>query len=400
MNWKERFLLIILAVINFTTILDFMIMMPLGSFLMPHFAISPMYFSMIVAAYPLTAFFSGLFAAFHVDRYDRKKILLYAYGGFLAGTLCCGIAPSALLLMAARVVTGVFGGLIGAQILSIIADVFPYEKRGRAMSAVFIAFAAASVAGVPFSLYLAGIFSWHAPFLFIGVLGWLLVPLMIRFLPAVRQHLGDNPEAPLSVREVIAGILGNRTQLNALLLSGMLIFGHFMLIPFINPYMEFNKGLPRSQTPLIYMTGGASALIASFVIGRITDLYGKYKVFLAAVVCSIFPILIITNMPQMPLYAMLSVFGLWFAASTARSIPAQAMISTVVEPSARGRFMSFNSSVQQLSTGLASILSGVIVDKAPDGRILHYDKVGFLSAAIVASTIILGKRLARRQHLD
>jgi MFS transporter, DHA1 family, inner membrane transport protein len=399
MTWKERILLFLLAAINFTNILDFMIMMPLGNFLMPHFSISPKYFSIIVAAYPITAFFSSIVAAFYVDRYDRKKVLLFAYIGFLVGTLCCGIAADAFFLMMARILTGLFGGLIGAQVLSIIADVFPYEKRGRAMSSIFMAFAAASVFGVPFSLYLAGLFSWHAPFIFIGVLGWVFVPMIIRFLPSIKHHVDPNYK-PDSIRTVFNQILGNRSQVIALLLSGLLMFGHFMLIPFINPYLEFNKGFTKNQTPMVYMVGGVCSLLASFIIGRVSDQYGKFNVFLVAVICSLFPILFITNMPDLPIYIVLSVFGFWFAASTSRSIPAQAMISTVVEPGQRGRFMSFNSSFQQLFTGMASLVSGLIVSKAADGKILHYNRVGYLSALVVASTIYLGFKLAKRQQLN
>lgn len=398
MTWKERILLFLLAAINFTNILDFMIMMPLGNFLMPHFSISPAYFSIIVAAYPITAFFSSIVAAFYVDRFDRKKVLLFAYIGFLAGTICCGIAPDAWFLMIARILTGLFGGLIGAQVLSIIADVFPYEKRGRAMSSIFMAFAAASVFGVPFSLYLAGIYSWHAPFIFIGILGWVFVPMIIRFLPSIKHHLDPDYKQD-SIATVFRQITANRSQVIALLLSGLLMFGHFMLIPFINPYMEFNKGFTKTQTPLIYMVGGLSSLLASFIIGRMADQYGKFNVFLIAVICSLFPILLITNMPDIPIYLVLSIFGFWFAASTSRSIPAQAMISTVVEPAQRGRFMSFNSSFQQLFTGLASLVAGMVVSKGEGGKILHYNVLGYLSAMVVASTIYLGYKLAKRQNL-
>lgn len=399
MDRKERWILFVLATLNFTHILDFMIMMPLGNFLMPHFRISPTYFSAIVAAYPITAFFSSIVSAFHVDRFDRKKVLLVAYTGFLAGTLCCGIAPDAWFLMLSRVLTGLFGGLIGAQVLSIIADVFPYEKRGRAMGTIFMAFAAASVFGVPFSLYLAGHFSWHAPFLFIVLLGLFIIPLIRKFLPSMVHHLAPD-EKRQSVMEVLGGIARNKSQVNALLLSGMLMFGHFLLIPFINPFMEFNRGFTKNQTPLIYMVGGVCSMLASSVIGKVADQYGKFRVFLVAVLLSLFPILLITRMPDWPLYAILAVFGFWFAVSTSRNIPVQAMISTVVEPSARGRFMSFNASFQQLFTGLASLVSGIMVKRAADGAILHYDRVGYLSALVVAGSIFLGYRLAKKQGLD
>jgi predicted MFS family arabinose efflux permease len=374
-------------------------MMPLGNFLMPHFQISPSYFSSIVAAYPITAFFSSLVSAFYVDRFDRKKVLLLAYTGFLLGTLCCGIAPDAWFLMLARVLTGLFGGLIGAQVLSIVADVFPYEKRGRAMGSIFTAFAAASVFGVPFSLYLAGLFSWHAPFFFIVGLGLLVIPLIYRFLPQMTGHMANKQERE-PVLQVLGDILRNKTQVNALILSGMLMFGHFLLIPFINPFLEFNRGFSKTQTPLIYMVGGVTALLASSVIGKISDKHGKFKVFLISVICSIPPILLITHLPAWPLYVILAIFGFWFAASTSRNIPVQAMISTVVEPAQRGRFMSFNASFQQLFTGLAALVSGLIVSKAPDGKILHYNWVGYLSASVVGASIYLAYTLAKRQKLQ
>jgi len=194
MNRKERMILFMLACLNFTHILDFMIMMPLGNYLMPWFKMSTRFFSWIVAAYPVTAFISGLVAAFYVDRFVRKKVLLFAYSGFIVGTVSCGLVPGPGFLMAARVLTGLFGGLIGAQVLSIIADSFSYEKRGQAMSTFFMAFSVASIAGVPFSLYLASLISWHAPFIFIGILGACLLPMIARFLPAMKGHLANAGE--------------------------------------------------------------------------------------------------------------------------------------------------------------------------------------------------------------
>lgn len=402
MNKKERIILIILASLNFTHILDFMIMMPLGNYLMPHFNISAQFFSWIVAAYPVTACVSGLIAAFYVDQYDRKQVLLFAYIGFLAGTLCCGIAPDEYFLMAARILTGFFGGLIGAQVLSIIGDTFPYEKRGRAMGTVFMAFSIASVFGVPFSLYLANLISWHAPFIFIAIVGIPIVFLIIYFLPPMRIHLQpkeENTRFKPDVIKVLKDIFSNKAQIIALMLSGFLMLGHFMVIPFINPYMEFNIGWSKTQTPLIYMVGGVCALISSAIIGRMADRYGKLRVFMICLFLSLVPIFFITNMPAISFYLMLAIFGFWFSFSTGRNIPAQAMITTVVNPTQRGQFMSFNSSFQQLFTGLSSIIAGLIVIKSPDGKIMNYNWVGYLSAAIVFSTLFFAMSLAKKQQL-
>lgn len=403
MTWKERMILIILASLNFTHILDFMIMMPLGNYLMPHFHITAQYFSWIVASYPVTACVSGLISAFYVDQFDRKKVLLFAYSGFLVGTFCCGIAPDEIFLMAARILTGFFGGLIGAQVLSIIADTFAYEKRGRAMGTIFMAFSVASVFGVPFSLYLANIYSWHAPFLFIAILGVPIIFFIARFLPAQQSHIAERDENSgrfrPDVKKILSDMFNNRSQLIALLLSGFLMMGHFLIIPFINPYMEFNMGFSKSSTPLIYMVGGLCALVSSSVIGRLADKHGKFKVFSICLIFSIIPIFFITNMPIIPFYAVLCIFGFWFTFSTGRNIPAQAMISTVVNPAQRGQFMSFNSSFQQLFTGFASVIAGFIVTQDDKGRILHYNWVGFLSVAIVFGTLFLGRGLAKKMQL-
>ncbi len=399
MTKKERIILFLLAALNFTNILDFMIMMPLGNFLMPHFGISARYFSIIVAAYPLASFASSITAAFFVDKFDRKKVLLFAYIGFLIGTISCGVAPDAIFLMAARVLTGLFGGLIGTQILSIVADTFEYEKRGRAMGAIFTAFSISSIFGVPFSLYLAKLISWHAPFLFIGIAGVVIVPFIIRFLPAMTKHLNNQTSEKNSPIEAIKELGKNKSQLLALTLSGFLMMGHFLIIPFINPYMEFNVGFTKDQTPLIYLTGGVFSLIASFVIGRMADKYGKLKIYLYSAAASLVPIFLITNMPVIPFYFVLFVFAFWFSFSTGRTIPAQAMISTVVNPEKRGLFMSFNASVQQLFTGLASLIAGAIVVKGSDGRIFHYNWLGYLSVVIVFCTLFIASKLAKTQGL-
>ena len=366
---------------------------------MPHFKIGAQYFSVIVAAYPIASFVSSVTAAFFVDKYDRKKVLLFAYIGFLVGTICCGIAPDATFLMAARILTGLFGGLIGTQILSIVADTFDYEKRGRAMGAIFTAFSISSIFGVPFSLYLAKLISWHAPFLFIGIVGIIIIPMIIRFLPPMTKHLQNQTAEKISPGEVFLELSKNKSQLLALTLSGFLMMGHFLIIPFINPYMEFNVGFTKDQTPLIYMVGGVFSLMASFVIGRMADKYGKLKIYLYSAGASLIPIFLITSMPAIPFYFVLCVFAVWFSFSTGRTIPAQAMISTVVNPEKRGLFMSFNASIQQLFTGLAALIAGAIVAKQPDGKILHYNWVGYLSVTIVFCTLFIAAKLARRQGL-
>lgn len=392
MGWKERILLLLLASINFTHILDFMVMMPLGNFLMPYFDISPQLFSFVVAAYSISAAVSGFSAAFFVDHYDRKKVLLFGYIGFIIGTICCGLAPSYGFLLTFRIVAGLFGGLIGAQVMSIVADTFAYEKRGYAMGILFSAFSLASIVGVPFALFLADTISWHAPFILIGILGVFIIPAVVKYLPAMAGHINENVqrEKPL---KVLKALCTNNQQVLALSLSGFLMLGHFLIIPFLNPYMEMNVGFTSGQRNLVYMVGGVASFVASPLIGRLADKYGKHRIFYIFAFLSLIPIFLITNMPAIKYYYVLMVTGIWFALSSGRSIPAQAIITNVVTPEQRGSFMSFNGSIQQLFTGMASLIAGMIVIVGAGGKIEHYSWVGYLSIGIVFACVFIAKMI-------
>lgn len=392
MAQKKSTILLLLAALNFTHILDFMIMMPLGNYLMPYFKINPQQFSYLVGAYTLSAAASGFAAAFFVDGFDRKRVLLVGYIGFLIGTIACGIAPTYWLLLFARIFAGLFGGLIGAQVLSIIADIFPYEERGKAMGAIMSAFAVASTLGVPFALYLANLISWHAPFLLVGILGVALVPMLMKFIPKMNQHTFDRAERN-SKFDALINVATNPHLRMALLFTGLMMMGHFLVIPFINPYLEFNNGYSKVQTPMIYLVGGLASFFSATILGRISDQYGKLNVF---AICSLLclPLVIgVTHVPAIPFWIVLVLFAIWFVVSTGRSITAQAMVSNVIPPQQRGSFMSFNSSVQQLGTSAASFIAGLVVIRGEGQKIVHYNWLGYLSVIVLLICYFLGKKL-------
>jgi len=398
MNSKERIILLLLSALNFTHIMDFMIMMPLGNYLMPYFGISSQQFSFLVAAYTFSAGASGFLAAFFVDRFDRKRVLLFGYIGFLLGTICCALAPSYSFLLISRIIAGLFGGLIGAQVLSIVADLIPYERRGTAMGMIMAAFSVASVFGVPFGLYVANHFNWHGPFIFVAGLGIILVPLIMRHMPKMDAHLKTGTAKAVTPLSLVGGIVSDSNQLLALGLSACLMMGHFMIIPFLNPFMEFNMGFSKTETPMIYMVGGALTLFSSPLMGKLADKIGKHRLFVILVILAVAPIALITNLPKIPFYLVLTITGFWFIVSSGRSIPAQAMISNVVPPERRGSFMSFNSSVQQIFVGLASVIAGLIVVKTPDNKVLHYEVTGYLSIGIILLSIVLASMLNTKQQ--
>ncbi|MDQ3048736.1 MAG: MFS transporter [Bacteroidota bacterium] len=389
---KEWILLLLLACINFTHIMDFMIMMPLGTYLMPLFDINPQQFSLIVSAYTFSAGAVGFTAAFFVDRFDRKKVLLTGYIGFVIGTFACAFAPSYELLVAARILAGAFGGLIGAQVLSIVGDSIPFERRARAMGIMMAAFSFASAIGVPTGLFLAKHFGWHAPFLVIGSLGLIIIPLVHFFVPKMRSHIVDASERPAAF-SVISNILKDKNQQRALLLMVTLIVGHFSIIPFIAPYMEFNVGFTKDQVTLIYFVGGLVTMFTGPLIGIMADKYGKLKVFTIFALLAIIPVFLMTNMPRVPYYLVLIVTAFFFIFAGGRMIPAQAMITSVVLPKQRGGFMSINSSLQQIATGFAALFAGLIIHKSGNGELQNYDYVGYIGIALTIACIFLARRV-------
>ncbi len=366
-------------------------MVPLSIYLIPAFGISAFQFSVLVGAYSVSAFVSGVIVAMVIDKQDRKKSLIVAYVGFLIGTAACGFSNTFIMLLGARIIAGLFGGILGAQVLSIVSDLFSYERRGRAMGAVMSAFAVASVVGIPLSLYLTNTFNnnWHIPFLSIAGLGLILIPFLAKNIPSMKEHINEEEEGSLfSPLKKILSIPGQRA---AIIFSLLFMFGHFLVIPFIPSFLEFNKGFTKLQIPLILLVGGIASFAAAIYLGRFSDKKGKLPVFLWSLLSSLFLVIILTNMPDMYLGVALGFFAILFMAVTGRIVMAQAMISGVVTTDQRGSFMSVNGSIQHLGQGLASMVAGVIIhtDKV-NHRMQHYNWVGYLSVAVLIVSLMVG----------
>ena len=393
MSSKEKVLLLILAAVNFTHIMDFMIMMPLGPQLMKLFDINPQQFGFAVSAYSIMAGITGFISAFFVDKYDRKKVLLFAYIGFVIGTFSCAFAPSYEFLLAARTLAGFFGGMIAAQVLSIVADTFEYQRRASAMGILMTSFSLASVIGVPTGLWLAAHYSWHAPFLVIGGLGVAIIILIGALIPPINKHLENQEAKSAKPLRVLNDIFNSPNQMKALTLTIVLMLGHFSIIPFIAPSLVGNVGYSEDKIFLIYLVGGILTIFTAPQVGKIADRRGKYPVFVFFALFSILPIWLITNLWPMPMWVVLVIAGLFFITVNGRMIPMQAIVSSVTMPNKRGGFMSINSSVQQLASRIAATIGGAIVAEGPGGRIEHYSWVGYFSIVLILSCILLAGRV-------
>ena len=376
---QERRLLFVLAGIQFSHILDFMIMMPLGPMLMADFAIGTHEFGLLVASYSFCAAVSSLTAATFVDRFERKGLLLTVFALFAAATLACGLAPGFVSLLAARGLAGAFGGLMGALVHTMVGDAVPYPRRARAGGAISMAFSLATVAGVPASLWLANHFHWRAAFYFIALFSAAFLLLGRSFLPQIRHHLEPGGEGGPHLLAPTLALLRKTDHLKALAYSAMIIFSGFTVIPYLTVYAVGNVGIALGDIPYVYLAGGAATLLTARRIGRWADQRGKVPVYRRLALLALLPLLAVTQLGAAPLEVWLACTTAFFVLVSGRMIPAMTIIVSAVRPQLRGTFMSLNATVQSLAMGLATTLGGFLVTQETSGRLVGYDRVGYVA---------------------
>ncbi len=389
--YNEWLLLAVLASIQFTNLMDFVILMPLGPQLMRVFQISPQQFGMIVSGYTFSAGIVGLLGAMFIDRFDRKTMLLTLYGGFAFGNLFCAFAPTYEFLLAGRIVTGAFGGIIGAMVFAIVGDVIPDIRRGKAIGTIMSSFSLATVAGVPVGLFLANSYGWHIPFFMLAGTSSIVLVVGYFVLPTLRGHLAHRVDVS-PVRELLK-LLTHRGNINSFIFMSAMMFAGFSVIPYISPYLVSNSGMPEKDLPYVYLLGGAATMFTARFFGKLTDKFGKQKTFLWIATLSMIPIITVTNLPPIPLWVILLVTTIFMILVSGRMVPAMAMVTASVEPKQRGSFMSVTSSIQQFSSGIASFGAGMILGKSADGTIIHYEIVGGLAAITTIVCIFLSRRI-------
>ena len=385
-----------LAFLQFAVILDFMLMSPLGAMIMPALAISTEQFGLVVSAYAFSAGLSGLLTAGFADRFDRKKLLLFFYSGFILGTIWCGLAQTFESLLAARVVTGLFGGVIGSIVLAISTDLFPPQMRGRVMGFIQTAFAASQVLGIPFGLYLSNKWDWHVPFMAMALLGAVGGLFVAWRMKPVADHLAI-PQEHSAWMHLYHTVTEPRYLL-AFATTSLLTTGGFMLMPFSSAYVVNNLGISFKDLPTVYLITGLCTIFVGPIIGKVSDMIGKFRVFMLGTVVSIVMTLVYTNLGHATLVELVIVNSVLFVGIFSRMIPFQAMMSTVPSATQRGSFSAISASIQQLSGGIASMVAGHIVSLGADGKLHNFDMLGYVVVGTSLGALALLWMLHRSAH--
>ena len=379
----ERRLLWLLALTQFTIIMDFMVMMPLGPQIMQAFQITPAAFATAVSAYSWCAGLSGLLGATYVDRFDRRRLLIVVYSLFAISNLICALAPNFHLLLFARAFAGITGGVLASVIMAIVGDVIPAQRRGAAMGTIMTAFSLAAIAGVPAGVLLGAHFGWATPFFMLTALSALICFAASSVVPSLAAHLQQKQPTLKEVLPNLGRLLTKPNHVKAFALTFTLMVSHMMVIPFISPVLVANYGVAPADLSWIYMAGGAAAFFSSRIIGRMADRYGKRDLFRVLVVLSMLPVLFMTHMPHLPFIVMLLFFPFFMVLVAGRMIPMQALLTTVPANTQRGAFLSANSALQALGNGCGAWLAGLMLSTTATGQISGYSTVGLVAVALL-----------------
>ncbi len=385
---RERRLLWLLAFIQFTVIVDFMVMMPLGPQIMGAFAIGPAAFATAVSAYSWCGGLSGLFAATYIDRFDRRRLLLVMYALFVLSNLACALSPNYPTLLVARAFAGITSGVIGSLVMAVISDVIPIERRGTATGIVMTAFSMAAIAGVPMGVLLGAHFGWSAAFYLLVALS---IPVWIacnNLVPPLREHLARTPVPVSQALPALWNLATQANHLRAFVLTFAMMAASMLVIPFISPTLVANHGVTPDKLAWIYMAGGTATLFTARLIGRLTDRYSARTMFGIVGVLSTLPILFLTHLPNLSYFAILAFFPVFMVLISGRIIPMQTLLSTVPEPAKRGAFLSLNSATQALGTGCGAWLGGLLLTSTADGRLAGYETIGWIAVGITVFGLI------------
>jgi predicted MFS family arabinose efflux permease len=388
----QKFVIFILAITQFTVILDFMVMSPLGYMLMKSLSLSTKAFGVAVSAYAFSAGISGLLTAGFADRFDRKKLLLFFYCGFIMGTIFCGLAHSYVALVAARIITGLFGGVIGSISMAIITDIFGFQQRGRVMGFIQMGFGASQVLGIPVGLYLANLLSWEAPFWMVAGIGAMVAIAIALYLKPITAHLAiQKDKSALKHLLHTAAKADYRVGFAA---TALLSIGGFMMMPFGTTFAVNNLKIPGADLFKLFMVAGLSTLLIMPVVGKLSDRIDKFKIFIGASVWTMIMCVVYTNLGPTPLWLVMILNVMMMMGVMSRMIPSSALTSAIPDMADRGAFMSINSSLQQIAGGIAAVIGGWIVTQKNDhSPLVHYNIVGYVVVAISLLSIFALQRV-------
>jgi len=389
----QKYIIVIIALLQFTIILDFMILSPLGDILMKNMEMSTAQFGSVVSAYAISACVSGFLAAGFADKFDRKKLLLFFYVGFIAGTVCCGLAYNYHTLFLARIVTGIFGGVIGSIAMAIITDIFSLRQRGKVLGFVQMALAGSQILGIPIGLLIAAHWNWHATFFMVAILAFIIGVAFVWKVKPLTEHLKlQTQKSPI---KHLWSTIKKRDYRTGFMATALLSMGGYLLMPFTSAFIVNNVHISQTQLPLIFFCTGLSTIVVMPFVGKLSDKFDKFKIFVIGSILASVMVIIYTHLTPVPLWQVIVINMILFMGIMSRMIPAAALNSAIPDMADRGAYMSVSSSLQQLAGGVAALFAGlVVVQQTKNSPIKNFDLLGYVMVVFFALCIYLVHRVS------
>jgi len=394
---SEPMLLLLIGLVHFVNILDFIMITPLG----PDFAraldIDNSKLGLLAGSYAAAAAVAGILGAFFLDRFDRRKALGTALAGLVVATALGGLSVGFGSLLFARLLAGAFGGPATSLSLAIVTDVVPVSRRGRALGTIMGAFSVASVLGVPAGLELARLGGWRMPFFAVAGLGAVVAAFAVALMPPLTGHRRQAAHVSLQAS------WRRTTVLLSLGATALVMLANFALIPNLSAFWQYNAGYPRERLGLLYMVGGAVSFVTMRICGRLVDRFGATAVASLSTAAYI-PVLLLSFMGAAPSAPVMVLFVAFMVTGTFRMIPMRTLSTRVPEPHERARFLSLQSSVQHMASAVGAVLGAQILSEGPGGRLVGMDDVAWLAISLAAVLPVIiwmvETRVQRRQAVE
>lgn len=386
---SERTVIAVVAAIQFVHITDFMMVAPLG----PDFALAlgvpTSDIGLVAGSYTVAAAVSALASAFFLDRFDRRIAVALTMLGLGLGTFAAAFAWDLSSLIGARLIAGFFSGPATAAAMSIIMDIIPPPRRGRAMGAVMGAFSLAAVLGVPLGLELSRWGGWQMPFYVVAALAVVVTAAMWYVLPPMTAHMQAGARPRLSWGR----LFGRGDALTAYAMTAVAMIAAFMVIPNIAAFVQFNLGYPRADISLLYLVGGIVSFFTMRLAGHMSDRVGVVPVGIAATGL-LLTVLYFGFFEAHPVMPVMAIFVLFMAAMSIRNVASQTITSMVPAPHERAGFMAMKGAVQHLSAGIGAVLAARLMHAQTDGSLVGMPQVAMVAMVLSAVVPFLLWRLS------
>jgi predicted MFS family arabinose efflux permease len=390
----QLFVVAMLTLLQFSIVLDFMIISPLGDILIKSLHLTTTQFGSVVSAYAISAGVSGLLTAGFADKFDRKKLLVFFYIGFIIGTIGCGLVNSYHTMLIARIVTGVFGGVVGSILMAIITDLFMLNQRGRVIGYVQMAFAGSQILGIPIGLVLAYKWGWHSTFFMVAGIAAFIIAAIMLYMKPITSHLALQQKR--NALQHLWQTVKKRDYQTGFLATAVLSMGGFMVMPFTSAFLVNNVMIPEEKLLLVFFCTGLSTIFIMPLIGKLSDKKNKLIVFASGSALASIMILIYTNLGPTPIWLVIGINMILFMGIMSRMIPSMALNSAIPDAHDRGAFMSVNASLQQMAGGFAALVAGmIVVQDTPSSPIEHFNWLGFIMVGFMIVCVYLVYRVKK-----